>query len=285
MIYTKKANFPYPVLMNFTDDYKHAKFELDVVLHENTRAYLLDISWNMQSAFIKKQLRNGNASLVLIIKSKDNQFHVLDPSENQKLVIPKNRLCLNARTVMQLMVQSKRTICFQENEDLDDFYSALKNEISVNAGMVLGFSNTVIFDGTQHKPFELFERKVDATISSDIEIRLGEETILIVYKNEALQFLDLQNSRELNYPYLYLGLQKALLSFLIHVNPESPEEGVCIDEMEPPEHALDGKLYQLMQAKNITELHLNNIDEIIYQMSDKLMLRYADAIRGLQNAN
>lgn len=36
MIYTKKANFPYPVLMNFTDDYNEPEFELDVNIFDNT---------------------------------------------------------------------------------------------------------------------------------------------------------------------------------------------------------------------------------------------------------
>lgn len=39
MIYTKKANFPYPVLMNFTDDYNEPEFELDVNIFDNTDDY------------------------------------------------------------------------------------------------------------------------------------------------------------------------------------------------------------------------------------------------------
>lgn len=39
MIYTKKANFPYPVLMNFTNEYKDALFELDVDLRDNSEEF------------------------------------------------------------------------------------------------------------------------------------------------------------------------------------------------------------------------------------------------------
>lgn len=285
MIYTKKANFPYPVLMNFTDDYQNGKFELDVILRDNADDYIMDISWGISSDFVKNQLKQKKASLVLIIKSKDNQFHVLEYSEKSQLYIPKCKLSLNSRTVIQLMVKTNTIIDFRENSDLNDFYKELKQDIQVQPGMVLGFSNIVIFDGSQQKPYDLFERKVDKTIKSDVEIRLGDETIIVVYKNEALQFSDIQNSREFNYPYLYLGLQKALISFLIHMNPENPEDGVHIDEIEPPEGPLDNKLYSLMQAKNITEINLNNIDEIIYKMSDKLIMRYVDAIRRLHNGS
>lgn len=285
MIYTKKANFPYPILMNYTDDYKDAKFELDVTLRDNADDYTMDISWKINSDFIKKQLKSENASLMLIIKSKDNQFYKIKYSKNAQICIPKSKLCINTKTVIQLMIKTNTNISFKENEDLNEFYCDIKEDIQIKAGMVLGFSNIVIFDGSQQKPYDLFERKVDKKIKSDIEIRLGEETIILVYKNEELQFSSMQNAKELNYVYLYMGLQRALSAFLIHVNTGNEEEGVYINEIDPPENALDSKLYSLMQSKNITELNMDNIDEVICKISDKLIMRYTDAVRGLQNGN
>lgn len=285
MIYTKKANFPYPVLMNFTDDYLDPEFELDVSIRDNTDQYTIDITWKVSSSFIKGLLNSGKADLILIIKSKDNQFHKLGHARKPQVQIPKKKLCINTRTVMQLMIQVNEDISFAQNQDLNSFYDDVKEEISVVAGNALGFSNTVIFDGSQNKPFELFEKKIDKDIKSDVEIRLGTETILIVYKKEDYQFVGIQGSKEFNYPYIYMGLQKALINFLIHANPENPEEGIQVDEMEPPENPLESKLYSLMQAKNITELTMENLDEVVYQISDKLLMRYHDAIRGLRSAN
>lgn len=285
MIYTKKANFPYPVLMNFTDDYLDPEFELDVMIRDNTDEYVLDITWKVSSDFIKNLLRTRKADLILIIKSKDNQFHKLDYTRKPQVRIPKKKLCINARTVMQLMIQANEDISFEQNYDLNTFYDEIKNEIAVAAGNALGFSNTIIFDGSQNKPFELFEKKIDKDIKSDIEIRLGTETILIVYKKEEYQFVGIQGSKEFNYPYIYMGLQKALINFLLHANPENPEEGIQVDEMEPPENPLESKLYSLMHAKNITELSMENLDEVVYQISDNLLMRYHDAVRGLRGAN
>ena len=285
MIYTKKANFPYPILMNFTDDYLDPEFELDVSIRDNTDQYTIDITWKVSSSFIKGLLNSGKADLILIIKSKDNQFHKLGHARKPQIQIPKKKLCINTRTVIQLMIQVNEDISFAQNQDLNSFYDDVKEEIFVVAGNALGFSNTVIFDGSQNKPFELFEKKIDKDIKSDVEIRLGTETILIVYKKEDYQFVGIQGSKEFNYPYIYMGLQKALISFLIHANPENPEEGIQVDEMEPPENPLESKLYSLMQAKNITELTMENLDEVVYQISDNLLMRYHDAIRGLRSAN
>lgn len=67
MIYTKKANFPYPILMNFTDDYLDPEFELDVSIRDNTDQYTIDITWKVSSSFIKGLLNSGKADLILII--------------------------------------------------------------------------------------------------------------------------------------------------------------------------------------------------------------------------
>ncbi len=285
MIYTKKANFPYPVLMNFSDDYQDPEFSLDVMIKDNTDDFLIEVAWDISSDYIYELLKTGKANLYLIIKSKDNQFFKLQPKKKTQQSIPKRELCIHARTTMQLMVQAAETLEFSDNNDLNTFYDAIKEEIQVKAGNVLAFSNTVIFDGEQNKPYDLFEKQIDSDINSDVEIRLGAETILVVYKNEQYQFAEVQNSKELNYPYLYLGLQKALISFLMHANPDNPDEGVDVEEMEPPENALESKLYSLMQSKNISELSMENIDEVIYKISDNLIMKYHNAVRGMHNGD
>lgn len=290
MIYTKKANFPYPVLMNFTDDYCNPVFELDVDMKENVEDYIINIQWEIGSEFIEDLLKSKKADLIFIIKSRDNQFYCLDNmskrndrSATQK-VIPKSKLSINTRTVMQLMVQAKENIDFKENDDLNQFYDEIKSDIHIKRGNALGFSNTVIFDGSQKKPLQLFEKKIDKDLKSDIEIRLSEETIIILYKKEELQFVGLQNSRELNYPYIYMGLQKALISFINHANDGDLDEEVQIDEIELPESELEIKLYNLMKDKNIEELSMDNLDEVIYKISDHLLMRYCDVIRGICDA-
>lgn len=285
MIYTKKANFPYPVLMNFSDDYQDPEFSLDVMIKDNTDDFLIEVAWDISSDYIYELLKTGKANLYLIIKSKDNQFFKLQPKKKTQQSIPKRKLCIHARTTMQLMVQAAETLEFSDNNDLNTFYDAIKEEIQVKAGNVLAFSNTVIFDGEQNKPYDLFEKQIDSDINSDVEIRLGAETILVVYKNEQYQFAEVQNSKELNYPYLYLGLQKALISFLMHANPDNPDEGVDVEEMEPPENALESKLYSLMQSKNISDLSMENIDEVIYKISDNLIMKYHNAVRGMHNGD
>ena len=55
--------------------------------------------------------------------------------------------------------------------------------------------------------------------------------------------------------------------------------------MEPPENALESKLFSLMQEKNISELTMDNLDEVIYKISDNLIMKYHNAVRGMQNGD
>lgn len=278
MIYKKDANFPYPILTNTSNSYDNCSFILDINLEENTNEYIFEINYDITSPFIEKLLQNGQATLVLIIQSKDNKFFNIEYGQKTKS-ISKSRISLSKRTTIQLFIQSNEEINFKNNYDLSSFYEEFKDEIDVPKNSILGFSNSVIFDGSTNKPLELFEKKVNPNLKSDVKIELGSETIIINYKNESLQFTDLPQSSTFNNPYVYMGLQKALYRFIVN-NSEDHEE-VDLDEIEPPSDGLDFKLYNLMRKKKISELNIENIDEVIYSISDKMLEKYTAAVRRL----
>lgn len=277
MIYKKDANFPYPVLTNASSSYKDCNFILDVNLEENTQNYRFCIDYEIDSEFIKDLLISRQAKLILVVQSKDNKFFPLNYGEKSK-EISKSRISLSKRTTIQLLIQSKNNISFKNNYELNEFYDGFKNEIVVPKNSVLGFSNSLIFDGSTSKPLELFEKKIDHNLKSDIKIDLGSETIVISYKNEFLQFNDSPQSAALNNPYIYMGLQKALYRFIL--NNGNGEE-VDLEAIDPPREGLDFKLYNLMKKKMISELNIDNMDEVIYSISDKILDRYTAAVRRM----
>lgn len=278
MIYRKDANFPYPVLANTSDSYEENYFDLDVNVSDNVDYYFFDFSYEIDSEFIRQLLDEGKAQLILIIQTKDNKFYKLTPGQKQ-VKIKKSRLSLNNRTSIQLHIQALETIHFAHNEDLNDFYLQFKEELSVEKFSLLGYSNVVRFNGSIKKPFELFEKKLDETLTSDIKIELGQETIIIHYKNQDSQFNDLPKSNALNNAYIYAGLSKALQAFIMN----NGEDGdVDLEDMEEPEGALDLKLFNLMKKKQVTELNMENIDEVIYTISDRVIERFTSAVRGLE---
>ncbi|MEX0083207.1 hypothetical protein [Clostridium butyricum] len=281
MIYNKDANFPYPIFSQKSDSYLNNDFTLSVELDQNSLNYKLILDYIIESDFIKELLRNKQAQLVLVIQSRDNRF--INIELNQKEIeIPKTRLSLSKRTTIQLLIQSKREINFKYNMDLNSFYSEFKDEIIVPKNSLLGFSNVVIYDGSITKPFEIFEKKVDPSIKSDIKIEIASETIVIVYKSEELQFRSSILSNELNNPYIYMGLQKALFRFIVN-NCKDEEEEVNLEEIDVPSNGLDLKLYNLMRRKLINDISFDNIDEVIYAISDKIINKYSNAIRRLHS--
>ena len=283
MIYKKDANFPYPLLTNTSSSYKGCNFILDVALEENSQSYRFEMKYEMDSSFIEELLQAKRAQLVLVIQSKDNKFFNLKLGD-QYVEIPKSRISLSKRTVIQLLIQTKEEICFERNYDLSPFYDALKEEIVVPRHSILGFSNCVIFEGSNNKPLELFEKKINPNIKSDIKIELGSETIVIQYKKEDFQFVDSPMSNTLNNHYIYMGLQKALYRFIVTYSED--QKSVDIEQMDYPSDGLDFKLYSLMKKKMVQELNVENIDEVICLISDRILEKHTNAIKGLyQNEN
>lgn len=278
MIYKKDANFPYPLITDKDDSgYNDLYFNIDVNLEENSEDYRFEVEKEIESSFIERQLKEQKAELIFIIQAKDNKFFNMN-IDDRFISIPKSRLSLSKRTSIQLIIKSKEDISFEFNDDLNGFYNSFKKDIVVPKNSILGFSNILTFDGSIEKPLELFEKKVDPSLKSDIEIYLSSETIVIKYKNDSFQFSDSPQSKTLNNTYVYMGLQKALFKFIV----DNGEDGyVDLNSIAPPENGLDLKLYNLMRKKMIDEVNFENIDSVIYLISDKIIEKFMNTVRGL----
>lgn len=274
MIYKKNANFPYPIISATSNSYVDNYFDLDVNVSENAEDYYFEFEYTLDSEFMRSQIAKGKAELILIIRSKDNKFYRIKQGQSH-VKIPKSRISLNLRTSIQLHIQALDTLNFSDNEDLSPFYERVREEITVPQFSLLGYSNIISFDGSLKKPFDIFEKKIDENLKSDIKVELGQETIIIHYKKGEYQFNHLPKSRILNNPYIYTGLTKALQAFIIN---NSDEGDIDIENMDEPEGALDFKLYNLMKNKKVYELNHDNIDEVIHMISDNIIDRYTSAV-------
>ena len=282
MIFSKNAIFPYPVLKNELDDYTENIFNLEVDLKDNTNEFIFEITYEIGSDYIKNLIDTKKAALFLVIRAKDNKFFRVE--NNSKVSIPKNRISLDNRTSIQLIIRAEEQIDFQDNNDLTGFYTGIKSKISIDKHCLLGLSNVVIFDGSMRKPFDIFEKRISSDLNSDIKIEVGSETIIIEYKHEDYQFVTSPNSSILNYPYIYMGMQKALMNMIT----EKSEDGESLDftDMEMPEEPLYAKLYNLLKSKGIDGVDIKNIDEVIYKSSDRILEKFSNVIKGLnENGN
>jgi len=273
MIFDKESTFPYPILSKFTEDYVDAKFTLKVDVQDGQDDYIFGVEYILTSKFLADLIQQKKATMYLLIQSKDSKFYELIYS---RVNVPKNRISLNKRTNLQLVLMANDEISFHQNNELDLFYEAEKSKIKVKKYNVLAISNVEKYNGDLKKPFELFEKRVDPTIKSDIKIEFGEETIVIVYKRKEFQYIGYTKSKTLNNHYIYIGLQKALTKFLFDLSEEKDE--VYIDEINDPDNPLNLKLYRLLKTKGVKTLSLENMDEVIAMISDRIIEKHYNAI-------
>lgn len=280
MIYKKDANFPYPILTNTSNTYNNAKFHLVIGLDEIGNDYCFEPQYDISSEFIKSQIQSENASLILVVQNKDTKFYEMD--QDQKFIkIPRERISIKEKTSIQLLIKAKEDISFINNEDLSDFYGNFKESILVPKNSILGLSNIITLNVIK-KPQELFEKKIDPNLKGPFEIELSNETIILKFKNENYQFVDIPNNRDLNNAYIREGLGRAVINFVINNGEENVVE---IDEIDPPEVELDFKLYNLMKSRNVKEVSLENIDEVVNIIGNNIIEKFTNAVRGLYNGN
>lgn len=280
MIYKKDANFPYPILTNTSNAYNNAKFHLVIGLDEIGNDYCFEPQYDISSEFIKSQIQSENASLILVVQNKDTKFYEMD--QDQKFIkIPRERISIKEKTSIQLLIKAKEDISFINNEDLSDFYGNFKESILVPKNSILGLSNIITLNVIK-KPQELFEKKIDPNLKGPFEIELSSETIILKFKNENYQFVDIPNNRDLNNAYIREGLGRAVINFVINNGEDNVVE---INEIDPPEVELDFKLYNLMKSRNIKEVGLENIDEVVNIIGNNIIQKFTDAVRGLYNGN
>lgn len=277
MIYKKSANFPYPILANTTDQYTDNYFNLEVEVNEDTDYFYFDFTYELDSPFMKGLIKEQKAQMILVIQTRDSKFYRLSPTD-YRIRISKNRISLKDRTEVQLHIQALERINFVHNHDLSLFYERYKSSITIDRFSLLGYSNVVTFNGNMRKPFELFDKVYNENLSSDVKFELGTESIIIHYRNRDYLFEGIPKANTLNNAYIYTGLSRALHQFVVNNGSEGEVE---LDELEEPEGLLDIKLLNLMRSKQVEVLNIENIDEVIYDISDRIIERFVTAVREL----
>lgn len=276
MIYEKNANFPYPILSPYSTSFNSLDFRMEVELTVQPDVYLFDLEAVIDSTFIRKLIMDNLAKIYFVIQSRDNQFFELTDFK-QRVTVKKTDISFDKRTKLQMHIRSMDKISYAENYELNDFFQSFRQELFVPKHSLIGFSQVVQFQGFEKEDFDLFERRFDPTLDSELAIELTSSKIIISYKDEKFMFPSLIKKDRLINPYIYLGLQKALFQF-IDLHQSENEEPIEIAELPVPDDELSFKLYQLMKNKKVELLDFNTVDSVIYQISDQLISKFTSAV-------
>lgn len=282
MIYKKTASFPYPILTDTSSNYQNNKFQLDIVsLNENKDNYILKFNYEIGSTFVKNLIYTQKAKLILIIQSKDNTFEWLDPKQTEVSIL-KSRLSLSSRTTVQLHALTQETVYFKQCEDLSSFYSGFKNDITVQKNSLLGYSNYVVYEGSENKPLQIIERRIDPNLSSTFKVEFGSSTIVLVFKEDKYQLNGFTKNNALMNMYIYIGLSRALNRFIAsNIGEEEFIELSSLGEVQSD--SLNQKLLDLMLNKGIEEIDEDSIDEVVSIISSNIVEKFVSAIHEVSN--
>ena|GEM_PF-554599 len=294
MIYNKKVAFPYPLLMNGLTHYKDEYFDLDIELLENIDSISIEYDFKLCSKFIKLLLERGEVTPILIISSRDSKyfrienFDKIDDSYYGKIEVSKKRISLKDKIRFQVIIESKNRLNYKTNNDLVDFYDEMKSEINIPQNAAIAISNEVVFDGNIDNATRLFEIKVNKEQILDIKIQLSEDIILINLNKSYSNISSLKNKKVLDYPLLYMGLQKAFYEFIIKINKllnQNTVSKIKISDIDNNDiKGLNYKLYSLLKDSKIEYIDFENVDYVINEIFGDSLNKYFLELKRLSES-
>lgn len=280
MIYTEDASFPYPIMSSNSYDYNDNSFFFDIDVKSNSETYSLTFNIKLGSEYLNELLEKKKIEYIVIIKTQDSSFYKL--SDNKILEIKRKKLSFKNNSKIQLILKSSCSLDFKDNFDIDPFYTDDNESINIDKNSIVGFSNVVIFDKSEKTDVDLFEKKIDKSISSEVKIEIRDENIVLIFKDEKYQFGKIIESKRLNYPYLYIGLQRLLMEMI--VSDCGNQDNVLEINKNSISNASKGvyrKIVKLIENKGIKQISFDDIDEVINLISPNLINEYYKGIIGV----
>lgn len=281
MIYNKDAAFSYPVLTNSNNSYINSGFDFSINnIIDNYDTYELTLQYDIESSFVRSLIENKLATLILIVQSDDNLFFELD--NNQKVVsIAKSRITFKEKVRAQVHIQSKEKILFDTCTELNQFYSSIKNRISISQNCLVGYSNVSTIRNTGREGVALFEKTVDPKMDMEFSVQLSNKSIILKFKEDRHLLKTTARSRDIMNIYLYNGLQRALNQF-VSENVEDDEEGLYLEDIDDTSlNDLHYKIYQLLNRRGVIEISYDDIDKLVQKLAPNIIDKFTYSIERL----
>lgn len=281
MIYNKDAAFSYPVLSNTNNSYRDNEFSFSVTnITDSNDHYQLEFDYDIGSDFVKRLLREEEAVLVFILQSKDNLFFTLE-KDQKHLLLKKSRIAFNEKVRAQLHIQSRKEISFSACKELNDFYSSMKEQLSISKNSLIGYSNTSTVRNIGKSGVALFEKNIDPSMKLDFQVQLSTDSIILKFKEEKHLLQTVAANRDIMNIYLYNGLSQAVSRFILE-NNEDDEDSLFLSEIDDSAlNNLDYKIYQLMMNKGYEEINEEMIDEIVQMTAPNIISKFTGAVERL----
>ena len=277
MIYLKNATFPYPIFAPFSNDYTKGIFDFNVEdVFDDQEEYKFEISYNLENPFFEKLIKMNLAKMYFII---ENISYFYFEVTNNTFSIAKKRVALNKRTRFQLVIVTEKAISFKNNNYLHPSFKEDNLEILIKPHQTIALSNVITYDGELKKPYDLFRFKLDEKLKQEIKIEISNEIITIVYSDSKYKYDGFARSKHLNNHYVYLGLTHAFMRMINLYGGENQE--IIISDQESFNEELNKKLLTLLKIYKVPSLSIENIDEVIHSISDKIMHKHYQAIKEL----
>lgn len=277
MIFSKNVTFPYPIFSPFSEDYVKGVFDFQIEdVYDNDDEYRFEIKYELDNPFFSELVKKNQAKIYFVI---DNVTYFYFELTSNYFTVSKKRVALNKRTRFQILIITKEKISLKNNTYLDPIYKEESEHIIIEKNQTIALSNVITYDGEMKKPYDLFNFEVKEDLKQEVKINISNEIITIVYSDIKYKYDGFVKAKHLNNHYVYLGLTKALMRLVNLYGGEHQE--VVIADHDTFNEELNKKILSLLKIYKVDILSHENIDEVIHQISDKIILKHYLAIKEM----
>lgn len=136
-------NYPYPIIREYIDDYKHTDFIGELKVHLEPDGYTVYPAFNIDNEEISALLREGVLTYALEVQCVSTWFRRLYVIKNNEVIKLDSKMIHERVELIPCIIAAKPVTNFT-NKDFADEYQGMKFEL--NAGDIIGIGQKRTFD-------------------------------------------------------------------------------------------------------------------------------------------
>lgn len=191
-------NYPYPVIREYTDDYKTTVFKGELTVNLKPDGYLIRPNFMVQNEGIREYLSSGKFTYAIEVQSPATWFRKLYRVKDNE-TIKLNPVVLHERVELMPCIVATEKISDFSNEDFEEEYEGMLFEIG--AGDVIAIGEKRVFDA-------LYKNDIIKNGSSIVNIA-GSEVVKEITCDFSGSIIDITLPEEQFKDYMECGYQKA----------------------------------------------------------------------------
>ncbi|MCA0970655.1 hypothetical protein LCM20_08655 [Halobacillus litoralis] len=267
----KERHFPYPVLADFSDDYKKGSYETEISYDVTKDEFILRVKHSLDSKELYSDILRGRAMFCVHIECSKTQMRILSKSKEEKQEVKVKASDIDQRIDVCTFVIANEDIKGFSNESFDDDYKGYTFEVSKGDILAIGDDYLINIEKDKSNDSESIlqlEKSLEDNPKENFSLTFATDRIVVTLNQEDYKtYNELANTEQL-LPILHALIGVPALSAALQLISQEMSDA---NEDEYSSY----RWYRVLMEK-IEYLGLDPYDEKVYEEPIQLAQKILD---------